>query len=142
MRTMTTKALLLAAGGALAAPAAAQIRSRTSPPRPGVHHVVRNSETPERYQIEPMIAGVALFDYDNDGRLDIFFLQRGDDSGAGEDDGSFSNRLYRNGPGSCSRTSRPVPASPAPGTRWGVAAGDTTTTVDRPLRDGGQPEHL
>ena len=32
-----------------------------------------NSATSNKYLIETMGGGVALFDYDNDGRLDIFF---------------------------------------------------------------------
>jgi len=32
-----------------------------------------NSSTTNKYLIETMGGGVALFDYDNDGRLDIFF---------------------------------------------------------------------
>jgi len=72
-RAASRLVLLQAASVALAAPAGAQIRFENVAARTGVHHVVRNSETPERYQIEPMIAGVALFDYDNDGRLDLYF---------------------------------------------------------------------
>ena len=32
-----------------------------------------NSATSNKYLVETMGGGVALFDYDNDGRLDIFF---------------------------------------------------------------------
>src|SRR5262249_59744765 len=39
-----------------------------------------------------MGSGAALFDFDNDGRLDIYLLQSG-----GPDSGS-TNRLYRQGP--------------------------------------------
>ena len=97
--TASRRALLLAAGLAAAPPAAAQIRFEDVAGRAGVGHVVRNSETPERYQIEPMIAGVALFDFDNDGRLDVFFCNGATIPGLEKSDGSFSNRLYRNGPG-------------------------------------------
>jgi hypothetical protein len=92
-------ALLLACGLALAAPAAAQIRFEDKAARAGVRHVVRNSETPQRYQIEPMIAGVALLDYDNDGRLDVFVCNGASIPGLEKTDASFWNRLYRNGPG-------------------------------------------
>src|SRR3954453_23439773 len=33
-----------------------------------------NSATSNKYLVETMGGGVALFDYDNDGRLDIFFV--------------------------------------------------------------------
>lgn len=39
----------------------------------GVHFVGQASHTAKKYLIETMGSGVALFDYDNDGRLDIFF---------------------------------------------------------------------
>ena len=32
----------------------------------GVHFVLDNCATPYKYQIEPMVAGVAVFDYNND----------------------------------------------------------------------------
>ena len=39
----------------------------------GVHFIGQASHTPKKYLVETMGSGVALFDYDNDGRLDIFF---------------------------------------------------------------------
>ncbi|HYT20676.1 MAG TPA: CRTAC1 family protein [Candidatus Polarisedimenticolia bacterium] len=40
----------------------------------GVRFQYLSSHTPKHYLPETMGAGVALFDYDNDGRLDIFFV--------------------------------------------------------------------
>jgi hypothetical protein len=40
----------------------------------GVHFDYQASHTSKKYLIETMGAGVALFDYDNDGRLDIFLV--------------------------------------------------------------------
>src|SRR5215470_948076 len=40
----------------------------------GVHFNYLSSHTPKHYLPETMGPGVALFDYDNDGRLDIFVL--------------------------------------------------------------------
>jgi enediyne biosynthesis protein E4 len=40
----------------------------------GVHFRYISSHTPKHYLPETMGAGVALFDYDNDGRLDIFLV--------------------------------------------------------------------
>ncbi len=40
----------------------------------GIHFQGVASHTPKKYLIETMGSGVALFDYDNDGRLDIFFV--------------------------------------------------------------------
>jgi hypothetical protein len=39
----------------------------------GVHFQGQAYPTPKKYLIETMGSGVALLDYDNDGRLDIFF---------------------------------------------------------------------
>ncbi len=124
MLTMTTKALLLGAGGALAAPAAAQIRFEDVAARAGVHHIVRNSETPERYQIEPMIAGAALFDYDNDGRLDIYFCNGATIPRLEKSDPSFSNRLYRNRGNGTFEDVTPKAGVAGAGYSMGVAAGD------------------
>src|SRR5271168_825001 len=40
----------------------------------GVHFEYLASHTSKKYLLETMGAGVALFDYDNDGRLDIFLV--------------------------------------------------------------------
>ena len=40
----------------------------------GVHFQHLASHTSKKYLLETMGSGVALFDYDNDGRLDIFFI--------------------------------------------------------------------
>src|SRR5208282_3970789 len=40
----------------------------------GVNFQYQSSHTSKKYLIETMGAGVALFDYDNDGRLDIFLV--------------------------------------------------------------------
>jgi hypothetical protein len=119
-----TKALLLAAGAGLATPAAAQIRLTDIAARAGVDHVVRNSETPERYQIEPMIAGVALFDYDNDGRLDIYFCSGATIPGLEKSDARFSNRLYRNKGGLEFEDVTGRAGVAGAGYSMGVAAGD------------------
>lgn len=38
----------------------------------GVDFVTNSSRTPHRHQPETMVSGVALFDFDNDGWLDIY----------------------------------------------------------------------
>ena len=40
----------------------------------GIHFNYLASHTSKKYLLETMGAGVALFDYDNDGLLDIFFV--------------------------------------------------------------------
>src|SRR5437667_11685421 len=44
---------------------------------PGIAFLHRNSPPPQKYLIETMCGGLALVDYNNDGRLDIFFVNGG-----------------------------------------------------------------
>jgi len=67
----------------------------------GVDFTLQNSPTPQKYLIETMPGGVALLDYNNDGLLDIFFVNGGhiDSPMRGENfdrhDPRYWNRLYR-----------------------------------------------
>jgi hypothetical protein len=51
-------------------PQVAPIEFRNIAPTSGVRFILNNSPTPHRYQIEPMVAGVAVLDYNNDGLPD------------------------------------------------------------------------
>jgi hypothetical protein len=115
---------LLALGLALAAPATAQIRFADVAAAAGVHLVVRNSESPERYQIEPMIAGVALLDYDGDGRLDIYVCNGAAIPALEKTTPSFWNRLYRNLGGLRFEDVTEAAGVSGAGFSMGVAAGD------------------
>jgi hypothetical protein len=64
--------------------------------RSGVKFVLRNSATPERHQIETMVGGVAVVDFNNDGRPDIFFVNGARQPALDKPDPSWFNRLYRN----------------------------------------------
>jgi hypothetical protein len=92
---------------------AAVLLIRAQPQAPGlfedvtsrskVRFVHRASPTSHKYLIESMGAGAAVFDYDNDGRLDILFVNgaalKDPMPGGTEPDKSdpaFWNRLYRN----------------------------------------------
>ena len=68
----------------------------------GLDFTLRNSPTSQKYLIETMPGGVALFDYNNDGLLDIFLVNGGrvtDPMAMPEDfdrhDPLYWNRLYR-----------------------------------------------
>lgn len=53
-------------------------------------------ETFQRHAPETMAGGVAVFDYDNDGNLDIFFTNGADITTLKKDSPKYWNRLYRN----------------------------------------------
>src|SRR5215469_12380426 len=64
--------------------------------RAGVQFVLRNSATPEKHQIETMVAGVAIFDYNNDGKPDLYFVNGALQPTLEKAGPEFYNRLYRN----------------------------------------------
>ena len=53
-------------------------------------------ETPERHAPETMAGGVAVFDYNNDGKLDIFFTNGADIKTLQKTSAKYSNRLFEN----------------------------------------------
>ena len=53
-------------------------------------------ETPERHAPETMAGGVAVFDYNNDGKLDIFFTNGADIKTLRKSSPKYSNRLFEN----------------------------------------------
>src|SRR5687768_3700186 len=62
----------------------------------GVNFVLQDSATPQKHQIEPMVGGVAVFDFNNDGRPDIYFVNGARQPLLNKPDPSYYNRLYRN----------------------------------------------
>jgi hypothetical protein len=61
-----------------------------------IDFVLRNSVSPQRYTIETMTGGVALFDYNNDGLLDIFFTNGAAIPSLEKTSAAYHNRLFRN----------------------------------------------
>ncbi len=55
-----------------------------------------SDETPERHAPETMAGGVAVFDYNNDGKLDIFFTNGADLKTLHKTEAKYSNRLFEN----------------------------------------------
>ncbi len=64
--------------------------------RAGVTFRHQSSATAEKYLIESMGAGVALLDYDNDGLLDIYFVNGAALPSMEKTGEAYWNRLYRN----------------------------------------------
>jgi hypothetical protein len=65
-------------------------------PRSGIGFVLDNGTIPDKPIIDGVLGGVAVFDFDNDGRLDVFFANGARIPGLAKDDPRFWNRLYHN----------------------------------------------
>ena len=89
-----------------------------------LHFVLKNSVSPQRYSIETMTGGVALFDYNNDGLLDIFFANGAEIPSLEKSRPDFYNRLFRNnGDGTFTDVTEKSGLAGV-GYSMGVAAGD------------------
>ena len=93
-RRTAAAALLVVAAALLlqAAPAAGPIRFELK--RIPFH--LENDETPARNAPETMPGGVAVFDYNGDGRPDIFFTNGANIATLKKDSPKYRNRLFRN----------------------------------------------
>jgi hypothetical protein len=61
-----------------------------------IKFTLKNSVSPKRYTFETMAGGVALFDYDNDGWLDIFFTNGAAIPSLEKTGPAYWNRLFHN----------------------------------------------
>ena len=85
---------------------------------------LENAETESRHLPATMAGGVAVFDYNNDGRPDIFFTNGANLATLKKDDPKYSNRLFRNdGNGVFTDVTRQAGLSGS-GYDMGVAVGD------------------
>jgi enediyne biosynthesis protein E4 len=98
----------------------------------GVDFVHNDGSSGEKYLIEPVSAGLALFDYDGDGLIDIYFLSGAPLSPAPADP-SIRNRLYRNEGNFRFRDVTEEAGVGDPGFGVGVAAGDYDNDGDLDL---------
>ncbi len=110
------------------------------------HHSAHHSSM--SYPLEVMGSGVALFDYDNDGRLDIFLAN----GAAFPDPNTNKDAPRKAGPGDWNasiirdptahlKTSPQRPASPAKTTPWASAVGDYDNDGDDDLFVAGFPHN-
>lgn len=116
----------------IAAPAAVQYFDVTA--EAGIDFTLEHSPTRSKYLPETMGGGVALLDYDNDGRLDIFFVNgaRLDDpmppgKAPDKSDRRYWNRLYHQNPdGTFTDVTENAGLTGMPQNRYGmgVAVGD------------------
>ena len=79
-----------------AATPVSSIRFKDIAKESGIDFVLHNSPTPEKHMIETMAGGVAVFDYDGDGRPDIFFTNGAAIPSLAKTGPQYWNRLYRN----------------------------------------------
>jgi hypothetical protein len=79
------------------APATAEpIKFEDIAAKAGVHFITQNSPTPNKNQIETMVSGVALLDYDGDGYLDIYLVNGAAIPSLQKESPAYWNRLYHN----------------------------------------------
>ena len=89
-----------------------------------IKFTLKNSVSPQHYSIETMMGGVAVFDYNNDGLLDIFFTNGAAIPSLEKSDPSYWNRLFRNnGDGTFTDVTESAGLKGI-GYSMGVAAGD------------------
>jgi hypothetical protein len=65
-------------------------------PKSGIDFILHNSPTPEKHMIETMAGGLAVFDYDGDGKPDIFFTNGAALPSLKKTGPTYWNRLYHN----------------------------------------------
>ncbi len=90
----------------------------------GIRCVLRNSISPERYYYETMIGGAAVFDFNNDGLLDLFFQNGATIPALEKSDPGYYNRLYRNNGDGTFTDVTEVAGVAGRGYCMGVATGD------------------
>lgn len=109
---------------ALSTPTAGPITFEDVSVRSGIDFTLHNSATPEKHLIETMVGGVAVFDYNNDGKPDIYFVNGASIPSLEKTDVSYQNKLYRNnGDGTFQDVSIPAGVQ-GTGYGMGVAAAD------------------
>jgi hypothetical protein len=134
----TARALLVLLAAALAAGAAAPLPfdpvvfDEVAAER-GVRFVTHSGRTPRKHQPETMVAGVALFDYDGDGWLDLYVVNGAPLAGLAKTGPEHWNRLYRNdGTGAFSDVTARAGVA-GRGYDLGVVAGDYDNDGDSDL---------
>lgn len=94
---LVTPALGRSQGGTNPAkPMSSQVHVRDVADAAGVHFVHQQSPTSEKYYVESVPGGLAVFDYNGDGRPDIFFTNGAATPSLQKSTNAYANRLFRN----------------------------------------------
>jgi hypothetical protein len=83
-------------GTATTEPVSGRVHLRNVAEAAGVRFVHQQSPTPEKYYVESVPGGLAVFDYNADGRPDIFFTNGAPIPSLQKSTDAYSNRLFRN----------------------------------------------
>ena len=138
-----TAAVSVLAGAPRAQPAATSpaIQFRNVAEAAGVHFVHQHSPTPEKYYVESAPGGLAVFDYNGDGRPDIFFTNGAQTPSLDKSADKFANRLYRNDGGMQFTDVTDAAGVRGVGYAMGAAAGDYDNDGRRgPVRRRSTPQ--
>jgi hypothetical protein len=117
-------AMSLAAPTSPRAPDTGPIRFEDRQASSGIDFVLDNATTPDKPIIDSMLGGVAVLDYDGDGRLDVFFTNGARIPELVKDHPRFWNRLYHNEGGGRFRDVTEAAGVRGEGYSMGVAAAD------------------
>lgn len=105
-------------------PEQATIRFEDLAAKAGIRFTLDNAVSAHRYSIETMAGGVAMFDYDNDGLLDLFFTNGAEIPSLIKSGPQYWNRLFHNnGDGTFTEVTEKAGVRGI-GYSMGVAAGD------------------
>src|SRR5271157_4483522 len=94
--TYIVTVIVIGAGALMAGSVTGPIVFEEIAERAGLTFVSDSSPTPNKNQPETMVAGVALFDYDNDGYLDVYVVNGAAIPSLKKESPKYWNRLYHN----------------------------------------------
>ena len=100
------------------------MRLRNTADAAGLTFVYQHSPTVDKHYVESAPGGLAVFDYNNDGRPDVFFTNGAETPSLQKRTPAFSNRLYRNDGGARFTDVTDAAGTAGTGYAMGAAAAD------------------